>query len=111
MLNLYRTYYGFLMKYKWRFVAFFVFLLMYAVAESIQPYFYKLLIDAIPGRNFDLILQILVVFFGVRIVRLLLNVLTYWTGDNVLLASARDARLAVFKKIQDFIMYRMVAAA
>lgn len=101
MLNLYRTYYGFLMKYKWRFVAFFVFLLMYAVAESIQPYFYKLLIDAIPGRNFDLILQILVVFFGVRIVRLLLNVLTYWTGDNVLLASARDARLAVFKKIQD----------
>lgn len=101
MLNLYRTYYGFLMKYKWRFGAFFVFLLMYAVAESIQPYFYKLLIDAIPGRNFDLILQILVVFFGVRITRLLLNVLTYWTGDNVLLASARDARLAVFKKIQD----------
>lgn len=101
MLNLYRTYYGFLLKYKWQFVAFFVFLLSYAVVESIQPYFYKLLIDAIPGRNFDLILQILVVFFGVRIIRLLLNVLTYWTGDNVLLASARDARLAVFKKIQD----------
>lgn len=101
MLKLYRIYYGFLLKYKWRFVAFFGFLLSYAVAESVQPYFYKLLIDAIPTQNISLIAQILIIFFVVRITRLLLNVLTYWTGDNVLLASARDARLAVFKKIQD----------
>lgn len=101
MPNLYHLYYGFLLKYKRRFVVFVLILLSWALAESIQPYFYKLVIDAIPSRDFELIGSILVAFFVVRIVRLLLNTLTYWTGDQVLLQASRDARLAVFKKIQD----------
>lgn len=99
--NLYQLYYGFLFKYKKKFVFFLVFLLLYGIAESIQPFFYKLLIEVIPSGNFGLLGQIIVLFFVVRIGRLLLNILTYWSGDNILLPAARDARLAVFKKIQD----------
>lgn len=83
------------------FVAFLVVMVFWAILESVQPYFYKLLIDAVPSLNYYLIGQILVAFFLLRVARLVFNTLTYWLGDQTLLPAARDARLAVFKKIQD----------
>ena len=71
------------------------------ILESIQPYFYKLFIDAIPTGDYQLLLQILFAYLAVRISKLAVDVITYLLGDSVLLVSARDARMAVFRKIQD----------
>lgn len=101
MFKVYHTYYQFLFKYKKRFTIFAVFLLALGILESIQPYFYKLFIDAIPSGNFTILIQILFAYTAVRVSKLIVDVITYIFGDSVLLVSARDARMTVFRKIQD----------
>lgn len=88
-------------RYKWQFSLFIIFLVGLSITESIQPYFYKLFIEAIPKGDPSLLLSILFMYSGLRILQLILDVFTYIFGDSVLLPSARDARMAVFKKIQD----------
>jgi len=101
MLKVYKRYYQFLLHYKLKFVVFLVFLIALSISESIQPYFYKLFVEQVPQGSFNSLLLILVAYSGVRFFALLLDVATFWIGDSVLLPSARDARMAVFKKIQD----------
>jgi ATP-binding cassette, subfamily B, heavy metal transporter len=101
MFKVYKTYYQFLFTYKKQFVAFVFFLVGLGLFESIQPYFYKLFIDAIPSGDFSLLLNILLAYVAIRVLKLVFDVFTYFIGDSVLLASARDARLKVFRKIQD----------
>jgi hypothetical protein len=67
-----------------------------SIATSIQPYFYKLFIDAIPANNFQLLLKILSVYIAVRILELACDNLTYFIGDSVVFPASRDARLSVF---------------
>lgn len=101
MFKVYKTYYQFLFVYKRQFVLFVFFLVGLGLFESIQPYFYKLFIDAIPSGDFSLLLNILFAYVGVRVLKLVFDVITYFIGDTILLRSARDARLKVFRKIQD----------
>jgi ATP-binding cassette, subfamily B, heavy metal transporter len=101
MLKVYKQYYKFLFKYKWQFFLFAIFLVGLSVAESIHPYFYKLFIERLPEGNFQPLFQILLAYSGVRVIELIFDILTYIFGDAVLLPAARDARMAVFKKIQD----------
>lgn len=101
MFKVYKTYYQFLFKYKTRFIFFVVFLLALGILESVQPYFYKLFIDAIPDGDYQVLLKILFAYLAIRIAKLAVDVITYIISDSVLLTSARDARMAVFRKIQD----------
>ncbi|MBT4124613.1 MAG: ABC transporter ATP-binding protein [Candidatus Pacebacteria bacterium] len=78
-----------------------IFLVGLSITESIHPYFYKLFIEKLPENNFQVLLNILFLYSGVRLLELVFDILTYILGDSVLLPSARDARMAVFKKIQD----------
>ena len=101
MLKVYKKYYQFLFRYKWQFILFAIFLVGLSITESIHPYFYKLFIEKLPENNFQVLLNILFLYSGVRLLELVFDILTYILGDSVLLPSARDARMAVFKKIQD----------
>lgn len=101
MFTTYKRYYQFLWNYKWQMNLFIVFLVGLSVAESVYPYFYKLFIDAIPGGEVEQLFTILFAYVGIRLLKLSLDLATYYTGDSVLLATARDIRTAVFKKIQD----------
>lgn len=101
MLKVYKKYYQFLFRYKWQFILFAIFLVGLSITESIHPYFYKLFIEKLPENNFQVLLNILFLYSGVRLLELAFDILTYIMGDSVLLPSARDARMAVFKKIQD----------
>lgn len=78
-----------------------VFLVALSVSESILPYFYKLFIDAIPQMDPVLLINILLGYIGLRLLKLAFDLATYYLGDSALLATARDIRQAVFKKIQD----------
>lgn len=76
-------------------------LLTWGVVESINPYFYQLFVDALPSKNLGQLTWILLAYIGIRLLNLILDVITLWLGDSVLLPAARDARVAVFNKIQD----------
>jgi len=101
MLKIYKIFYGFLLRYKWQFVLFLAMSILNSVSYSIQPYFYKLFIDAIPSNNFRVLLTILIGYIVVRILEMLFDILTYFIGDVVVFPASRDARLSVFKKVQD----------
>lgn len=101
MFKVFKTYYHFIFRYKKKF-AFFLFALVgLGITESIQPYFLKLFTDQVLSRNHKVLFQTLVIFILVRLLKLLFDNLTYWSGDRFLSLAARDAKLAVFKKIQD----------
>lgn len=88
-------------KYKRQMILFAFFLVGLAVTESLYPYFYKLFVDAIAQKDQTLLFQILFAYVGIRILKLMFDLATYYSGDSALLATARDIRIAVFKKIQD----------
>ncbi len=101
MWRIYRTYYQFLFRYKWRFLIFVLFVIASSVLNSIQPLYYKLFIDSIASKPFAALTPILFSYFIIRIVELVSDMLKHTTSDWVVLEASRDARLAVFKKIQD----------
>lgn len=101
MLQTYKTYYHFLLKYKLRCILFAIALVIYSIIQSIQPYFYKLFVDAIPNGNNNILFNILIIYIAVRLLEVVLDVATFWLGDWALIDAARDARLKIFKKIQD----------
>jgi len=101
MRKIFKHYYRFIFRYKWRFLVFALAMICFAVAESVQPYFYKLFIDAITKGNEQLLFKVLVTYVSVRIAELLLHNLSFFLSDRVIVPAAADARMAVFKKIQD----------
>lgn len=82
-------------------ILFTVFLVALSISESILPYFFKLFIDAIPARNHIILFYILLVYIGVRLLKLVFDLATYYLGDLVIIEAAKDIRTAVFKQIQD----------
>lgn len=101
MFKTYKLYYQFLWKYSWQMVLFIIFLLGLGITESIYPYFYKLFIDAIPQGSASELFTILFAYVGLRLLKLALDLATYYAGDSVLLKTARDIRSEVFTKIQE----------
>jgi ATP-binding cassette subfamily B protein len=100
-LKIYKTFYRFLLKYRFRFAAFWVVLVVWSGLQSIQPYFYKLFVDAVPGGDYSELLGILVLYIGVRMLMVVGDLSTYFLADSVMFPAARDARMAVMKRIQD----------
>lgn len=107
MLKILQTYYRFLFKYKFRMVLFWIMLLGMVVAENVEPYFYKLFVEAIPKNQWDLLIKLSVGFIGIRIASLIFETLMRMFGDMVLLPAARDARMTIFNKIHslDFVYH------
>lgn len=101
MFKIFKRFYHFLFRYKKAFALFAVVLVIAAVLGNLGPYFYKLLVDSLPSRNYSKIIKILLLFVGVRVVANLLSNLKQYLGDRVLIPAARDARMTVFKHIQD----------
>lgn len=76
-------------------------LIIFSVVSSVQPYFYKLFLEAINKVDRKEILLILFIFIGVRLLNVLLETLVDLLGDAIIFPASKDARMAVFKKIQD----------
>ncbi len=100
-MSIFKRYYQFLSRYLKSFIAFGLVLVIGTILENLNPYFYKLLVDRIPQRNYQELMMLLFVFVGVKVTASLLETLSYYLGDRVLIPAARDARTAVFRHIQD----------
>lgn len=101
MSKIFKRFYRFLFKYKKTFAVFILITIVSTVLENLNPYFYKILIDNIPGKNYPLLMRILFLYVGARIIANLLNSLAFYIGDKVVLPASRDTRLTIFKKVQD----------
>ncbi len=101
MLEVFKRFYQFLFHYKKAFIAFVFVLVIAAISANLTPYIYKLLIDSIPSRDYQLLLKIIILFVGVRIAANFLNTLSFYLGDKALLPAGRDARIKIFKRIHD----------
>jgi len=101
MIKTLKTFYSFVFNYKKDFI-FFVFVLLFTtILGNTTPYISKLLIDAVPSLDYSLLLKLTSLFIGVRIVTNLLKSFNVYLGDKVLFPASRDARVKVFKKVQD----------
>lgn len=101
MLKILRVFYTFVLKKKVAFTFFILLLLASAITDNIQPYFYKLFVDAIPKFNYSNLLSIFIAYIVVRMLSTIFFVLSYFVGDVVLINSAADARTTIFKHVQD----------
>lgn len=72
-----------------------------SIVYSVQPYFYKLFIDKIPSNDFRALIIILLFYILFRILEVIFDNLTYFIGDSIVIPASIDARLAIFKKVQD----------
>jgi len=101
VVKTFKRFYQFIFKYKYRFAIFLVVLVVAGISENLSPYLLKLLVDNATKGNLSILFTILLGFVGVRVVTTLIDTLSYYLGDWVQIPAARDARIAVFKYIQD----------
>ena len=66
MIKTLKRFYGFLFNYKNALLAFALALISASVIESLRPYANKLLIDAVPLKDTDFLIKIVVLVFGLR---------------------------------------------
>jgi len=100
----FKTFIKFLLVYPARFGVFALLLILSAVADSIQPYFYKLFVEAAGTGVVKSVMMVLLGYIGIRFVSLILDILSWMAADLVVIPSAKDVRLGVVKKIQDLDM-------
>ena len=101
MSNIFKRFYQFLFEYKKTFIVFALVLFTGSILDNLSPYIYKHLIDSIPSKDYQLLIRIIILFVGLKIVSHIIRNIAYYLGDKSLIPSARDARIAVFRKIQD----------
>jgi len=101
MLELLKRFYQFLWIYRGKFILFLLVLVVAGVIGNLGPYTYKLLIEALPSQNYRQILLPVLLYVGVRVISNWLSALSNFLGDRVLIPAARDARLTIFRHIQD----------
>lgn len=96
-----RTFYGFVVQKKLVFLVFLILLVLEYVLFALNPYFYKLFVDAIPSVNEPVLLDILTAFIAVRVCAVVIDLIVGWLGDYIIFAAATNARIKIFKKVQD----------
>lgn len=102
MFKIFKRYYSFIFRYKWRCLAFAVSLLVSNIAWSFLPTFYRSFTHAIiEHSSLEVLLQILFAYIGMRFLELIGHIFTYAFADFIVIPSSRDARIAVVKKIQE----------
>src|SRR3989339_685365 len=100
MKRVFQLYYSFLFHYPYSMGIFLISSLVSTFLFTIQPVFYKQLIDTVSLKEIAFIFPVIITYSIVRFAAVFFDSLTIWLGDRVLLPAARDARLKIFAKVQ-----------
>ncbi len=95
------TFYRYLWRYPRWMVIFTLSLAALVMAENLEPYFSKLLVDNISTGNLSIIPSVIIAFGLARVSSLIFESLMRASGDLAVLPAARDVRLDVVKNIHD----------
>ena len=101
MFKVLKVFYSFVFKKRFVFTGFLFLVIISNVLFSLNPIFYKKFVDSIPSLNFDSLLNILLLYMAVRVSAVIIDMLTFWIGDYILFQTSIDARVTIFKKVQD----------
>ena len=89
------------MERKWWYGLFLFLVVTSAILSGVIPYFYKQFVDALPNSDFNALLNILLLFVGVRIAEETISSLGFLVGDIVSFPAGIKVRKEVFKKLHD----------
>ena len=101
MVKTLKTFYSFLVRYKGAFALHLLVLVLVAILENLSPYIYKLLVDSVTEGKFQKVFSFLFIFIALQIIANLGNALSHFLSDRVYIPSSSDARITVFRKIQE----------
>lgn len=101
MWKIFKRFYQFIFVYKWLFILFIVTLTITAVLENLAPYAYKLLVESIPQKSYQALMAALLFFVGLKVLSNWFENIARWLGDKVLFPASRDARIKIFRQVQD----------
>lgn len=101
MFKILKVFYSFVLKKKLVFTGFILLVISSNILFALNPIFYKQFVDAIPSLNRNILLQILFTYMLVRISAVITDMLAFWIGDIVSFNAGVDARIKIFKKVQD----------
>lgn len=101
MLKVLRTFYGFIIKSWPVFIGFLVMVFATNILFALDPYFFKLFVDEIPNLNYKSLINILLIFVGIKTLAVIIDTLTGILGDYIVIDAAKRARVKIFKKVQD----------
>jgi len=101
MIKTFSTFFRFTAQ-RWPVYALFVLAVVATAAlQSVTPYFLKQFVDKIPALNYQDLINILFVYIAIVMGSLITDVVSGWLGDVILIDAARDARISIFKHVQD----------
>ncbi|MFA6249946.1 MAG: ABC transporter ATP-binding protein [Candidatus Shapirobacteria bacterium] len=101
MVKIFKRFYQFNLKYKYAFAAFLAALIVSGVLENLGPYGMKLFIDNATSGTYDKLAGILLFYVTLKLISGLADALANYLGDWVVIPAARDARVQIFKYVQD----------
>lgn len=96
-----KTFYLFLAKYKGALFLHLLVLTLVEILGNIGPYIYKLLVDSATSGKFEMVFKLLLLFVVNKLVVNLGNALSHFLGDRVYIPSSSDARVSIFRRVQD----------
>jgi len=101
MFKVLKVFYSFVFKKKLIFIGFILLIIISNILFSLNPYFYKLFVEAIPTLSSNNLMRILFIFMIVRVLAVILDLIVGFVGDFLCFDSSVDARTIIFKKVQD----------
>lgn len=101
MIKVLKTFYGFLLKRWPTFIGFILLVISSNIFFALNPFFYKQFVDTIPSLNELALLKILMLYMTIRVSGVIADLLAFWVGDIVSFNAGVDARISIFKKVQD----------
>ncbi len=99
MFKIFKTFYGFVLKKKFRAMIFGVLLILSPIVSSISPYFYKLLVDNIPSLNIEVLTKILVGLIAIKFLDMIVHASKFFVGDILTINGLIDTQTSVFSHI------------
>lgn len=100
-MKTFKTFYGFMWKYKNKLFTSLFFGMLAAVFLSVPPFLYKYFVNNLKELNTNILFTVIAVFFIARIGSILSTNLSFYFGDYTLFKSARDARITIFSHLQN----------
>lgn len=101
MLKTLKTFYKFAAQKRLAFAGFILLVIISNLLYNLTPYFYKLFVDGIPNGNYDLLFSILLLYMAARIGSFVTDQAGELLGDSLLINSASNVRIFIFKQVQD----------
>ncbi|MFI5240895.1 MAG: ABC transporter ATP-binding protein [Microgenomates group bacterium] len=101
MFKTFRTFYGFIFKNKYWFLAFMLVTTFAVGIDLITPYFFKLFVESLQTSDFKELFRLILVFTGIQFAGVIFSNLKWLLNDKTAVDVGVNIRATIFKYVQD----------